>query len=189
MTVIKLLLLLLLLVEMVVGDGRVFTLPILLIHSRQRVVVGWQAAEMMAVVMVLLLLLLLVEVGVVQGTLGYPFDPSIRWHMVVSRFHLIDRFQIGWRNPFLWAPDHLVFWTWSRTTYIPGLLVLEHIFCSWFIPQDGPGHSFIPHWNCLFGQITYLPIWVIPLHVFNIGCVIHVQDPFFDVNSTVMSIW
>ena len=37
--------------------------------------------------------------------------------------------------------------------------------------------------------IYYLPIWVIPLHVFNIGCVIHVQDPFFDVNSTVISIW
>ena len=121
-------------------------------------------------------------------TSGYPFDPSIRWNIVVSRFHLIDGFQIGWREPFFWAQGHLVFQTWSK----------GHIVCPWSIAyypwtcsilQDGPGHSFIPHWNCLFGQITYLPIWVIPLHVFNIGCVIHVQDPFFNVNSTVMSIW
>jgi hypothetical protein len=34
-----------------------------------------------------------------------------------------------------------------------------------------------------------LPIWVMSLHVFNIGCVIYVQDLFFNVNSTVMSIW
>ena len=26
------------------------------------------------------------------NTLGYQFDPSIRWNIVVSRFHLIDRF-------------------------------------------------------------------------------------------------
>ena len=26
------------------------------------------------------------------GTLGYPFDPSIRWNIVVSRFHPIDGF-------------------------------------------------------------------------------------------------
>ena len=25
-------------------------------------------------------------------TLGYQFDPSIRWNIVVSRFHLIDGF-------------------------------------------------------------------------------------------------
>ena len=25
-------------------------------------------------------------------TLGHPFDPSIRWNIVVSRFHLIDGF-------------------------------------------------------------------------------------------------
>ena len=132
------------------------------------------------------------------GTSGYPFDPSIRWNIVVSRFHLIDGFYIGWHEPFFWAQDHLVFWTWSRATYIPGLLVLGHIVClwsiayspwTWSILQDVPRHSFIPHWNCLFGQIIYLPIWVIPLHVFNIGCDIHVQDPFFNVNSTVMSIW
>jgi hypothetical protein len=35
-------------------------------------------------------------------------------------------------------------------------------------------------------HIYHLPIWVIPLHAFNIGCVICVWDPFFDVNSTVM---
>ena len=27
-----------------------------------------------------------------KGTLGYPFDSSIRWNIVVSRFHLIDGF-------------------------------------------------------------------------------------------------
>ena len=27
-----------------------------------------------------------------QTTLGYQFDPSIRWNIVVSRFHLIDGF-------------------------------------------------------------------------------------------------
>jgi hypothetical protein len=43
--------------------------------------------------------------------------------------------------------------------------------------------------SVLLGTSLELPIWVIPLHVFNIGCVIHVQDPFFNVNSTVMSIW
>ena len=26
------------------------------------------------------------------STLGYQFDPSIRWNIVVSRFHLIDGF-------------------------------------------------------------------------------------------------
>ena len=27
-----------------------------------------------------------------SSTLGYQFDPSIRWNIVVSRFHLIDGF-------------------------------------------------------------------------------------------------
>jgi hypothetical protein len=27
-----------------------------------------------------------------ESTLGYQFDPSIRWNIVVSRFHLIDGF-------------------------------------------------------------------------------------------------
>ena len=27
-----------------------------------------------------------------ECTLGYPFDPSIRWNIVVSRFHIIDMF-------------------------------------------------------------------------------------------------
>ena len=27
-----------------------------------------------------------------SATLGYQFDPSIRWNIVVSRFHLIDEF-------------------------------------------------------------------------------------------------
>ena len=51
-------------------------------------------------------------------TLRYPIDPSIRWYLVVSEFHLIDRFQIERRYPFFWAQGHLVFWTWSRATYL-----------------------------------------------------------------------
>ena len=73
-------------------------------------------------------------------TSGYPFDPSIRWNIVVSRFHLIDGFQIGWRDPFFWAQGHLVLWTWSRATYIPGLLVLGHIVCPWSILQVWADH-------------------------------------------------
>ena len=30
--------------------------------------------------------------NVFHYTLGYPFDPSIRWNIVVSRFHSFDRF-------------------------------------------------------------------------------------------------
>ena len=40
-------------------------------------------------------------------TLGYPFDPPIRWNIVVSRFHLIDGFQIGWCDPFFQAQGYL----------------------------------------------------------------------------------
>ena len=31
-------------------------------------------------------------IGVEYCTSGYPFDPSIRWNIVVSRFHLTDGF-------------------------------------------------------------------------------------------------
>ena len=58
---------------------------------------------------------------------------------VPSNWRVLD--WVAWA--FFWAQGHLVFWTWSRATYIPGLLVLGHIVCPWSI-------AYYPWtWSCL----------------------------------------
>ena len=130
-----------------------------------------------------------------------PFWLTFWWHFVYISLTLIKKFRTKLRDKYggyLWqVPASADVLPRSvKTCAIQKLRSVGHLTCEF--PTDKPAGTcgwprlmltLIPHWNCLFGQITYLPIWIIPLHVFNIGCVIHDQDPFFNVNSTVMSIW
>ena len=63
---------------------------------------------------------------------------------------------------------------------------LRHIVYPWCIPQDGPGHSFIPHWNCLFGPITYLPLIDESIGYFTCESVVNI--PIYSPVSPLLSI-
>ena len=80
--------------------------------------------------------------------------PSLGWNKV-QRVSLAAS-KINMRVK--WVEDHI----WSSSLRgrqkMSGRLICGDIVYPWSIPQDGSGHSFIPHWNCLFGPITYLPL-------------------------------
>ena len=131
-------------------------------------------------------------VGSSQNTSGYPIDLSIRWNIVVSEFHLIDGFKIGRCNPFFKVLGHLVFWTWTRATYIPGPSALEHVVCLLvhnilLLPIDLVHSSRCS--RSLFYTSLELPDWTNQIWQFRELVHMYMHSvPIFNVDPAVMSI-